>query len=73
MEDVNPDRLICQSTKVLGNGRIQDLRDLVVVDLHRFERAHSQEVAEGVAHFNAKLEREWDAVSADWSGTLGIE
>jgi len=55
MEDVNPDRLVCQSSKVLGNGRIRDLRDVVVVDFHRFERARSQEVAEGVAHLNAKL------------------
>jgi hypothetical protein len=55
MEDVSPDRLICQSSKVLGNGRIEDLRDAVVVDFHRFERARSREVAEGVAHLNAKL------------------
>jgi CheY-like chemotaxis protein len=55
MEDVNPDRLVCQSSKVLGNGRIRDLHDVVVVDFHRFERARSQEVAEGVAHLNAKL------------------
>jgi CheY-like chemotaxis protein len=55
MEDVKPDQLICQSTKVLGNGRIQDLHDVVVVDLHRFERTRSQEVAEGVAQLNAKL------------------
>jgi CheY-like chemotaxis protein len=55
MEDVKPDQLICQSSKVLGNGRIQDLRDVVVVDFHRFERTHSQEVAEGVAQLNAKL------------------
>jgi len=55
MEDVKPEQLICQSTKVLGNGRIQDLRDVVVVDLHRFERTRSQEVAEGVAQLNAKL------------------
>src|SRR6202140_558508 len=55
MDDVNPDRLVCQSSKVLGNGRIRDLHDVVVVDFHRFERARSQEVAEGVAHFNAKL------------------
>jgi CheY-like chemotaxis protein len=55
MEDVNPERLVCQSSKVLGNGRIRDLRDLVVVDFHRFERARSQEVAEGVAHLNGKL------------------
>ncbi len=55
MEEVNSDRLVCQSSKVLGNGRIADLRDVVVVDFHRFERARSQEVAEGVKHLNAKL------------------
>jgi hypothetical protein len=55
MEDVNPERLVCHSSKVLGNGRVRDLRDVVVIDFHRFERARSQEVAEGVAHFNAKL------------------
>jgi hypothetical protein len=55
MEDVNPDRLVCQSTKVMGNGRIADLRDVVVVDFHRFDRSQSQEVADGVAHMNAKL------------------
>ncbi len=55
MEDVSPDRLVCQSAMVLGNGRIADLRDVVVVDFHRFERARSQEVAEGVAQLNAKL------------------
>ena len=55
MEDVSPERLVCQSMKVLGNGRLEDLRDVVVVDFHRFERARSQEVAEGVAQLNAKL------------------
>ena len=55
MEQVNPDRLVCQSTKVLGNGRIQNLYDAVVVDLHGFERGRSQEVADVVAQFNAKL------------------
>jgi hypothetical protein len=55
VEDVRPERLICQSSKVMGNGRISDVLDVVVVDFHRFERARSQEVAEGVAYFNAKL------------------
>jgi CheY-like chemotaxis protein len=55
MEDVDPVRLVCQSLKVLGNGDIQDLRDVVVVDFQRFERARSQEVAQGVTYFNAKL------------------
>jgi len=55
MQDVAPEQLVCQSSQVLGNGRIQDLCDVVVVDLHRFERNRSQEVAECVAHLNAKL------------------
>jgi hypothetical protein len=55
MEDVDLTQVVCQSSKVLGNGRIQDLHDIVVVDFHRYERGRSQEVAKDVAHFNAKL------------------
>ena len=55
LDEVDPQRLVCQSSKVLGNGRIGGLHDVVVVDFHRFERARSKEVAGGVAHFNAKL------------------
>ncbi len=58
MEQVEPDSLICRSNMVLGNGRIQNLCDAVVVDFHRFERGRSQEVAEAVAAFNAKLSQE---------------
>ncbi len=55
LEIVEPARLVCQSSQVLGHGRVQDLRDVVVVDFHRFERGQSFEVAQSVAHFNAKL------------------
>jgi CheY-like chemotaxis protein len=55
LENVNPNFALCQSGKVLGNGRIENLHDVVVVDSHRFERARSQEVARAVAHFNALL------------------
>jgi CheY-like chemotaxis protein len=58
LADVDPAELICQSTKVLGNGRIDNLCDMVVVDSHRFERSRSQEVAKAVAHFNAVLSAE---------------
>lgn len=53
--DLDPGQMICQSTKVLGNGRMENLYDIVVVDSQRFERSRSQEVAKAVAHFNAKL------------------
>jgi CheY-like chemotaxis protein len=58
MGDVNPAQLVCRSAQVLGNGRVHNLYDVVVVDFHRFERGRSQEVAEAVAHFNAQLARE---------------
>jgi CheY-like chemotaxis protein len=56
--DAEPSALICQSTKVLGNGRIENLHDIVVVDSQRFERSRSQEVARAVAQFNATLSSE---------------
>jgi CheY-like chemotaxis protein len=58
LDDVQPERLICRSSKVLGNGRIENLHDVVVVDAQRFERSRSQEVAKAVAHFNRLLNEE---------------
>jgi len=58
LDDVRPGQLICQSSKVLGNGRIDKLHDIVVVDSQRFERSRSQEVATAVARFNRLLNEE---------------
>ena len=49
-------RLVCRSASVLGNGRVSNLRDIVVVDYHRFDRQRSREVAQQVARFNADLQ-----------------
>ncbi len=57
-DDVRPEELICRSGKVLGNGCIENLYDVVVVDSQRFERSHSQEVAKAVAQFNWRLNEE---------------
>jgi hypothetical protein len=54
--DVRDASLVCRSDSVLGNGKVEGLRDLVVVDYHRFERSKSVEVAELVARFNAHLQ-----------------
>jgi len=58
MDTTDREKLIAQSSKVLGNGRIGSLYDVVVVDAQRFERSLSQEVAGQVAYFNAKLTAE---------------
>ena len=55
IDDIDSAQVICYSSKVLGNGRIENLHDIVVVDSQRFERSRSREVAEAVAQFNAQL------------------
>jgi CheY-like chemotaxis protein len=48
-------QLICKSNQVLGNGLINDIYDLVIVDRNLFERSKSREVAKEVNMFNKKL------------------
>src|SRR5208337_647628 len=58
LDDVRPEHLICLSSMVLGNGRIDNLHDVIVVDSQRFERSRSQEVATAVAQLNRRLNEE---------------
>lgn len=55
LDDNNVDHLICQSHQVLGNGLIQDIYDIVLVDYHKFDRSKSRDVAAEVASFNNLL------------------
>ncbi len=55
IEDVEKEKLICKSEKVLGNGIINDVYDVVVVDLNLFDRAKSRDVAAEVSALNNKL------------------
>ena len=51
-------QLVCRSDSVLGNGRIADLADVIVVGRDTFDRTRSREVAAEVARLNAKLQDE---------------
>jgi len=53
--EIADDRLIVRSRRVLGNGRVDGLLDLVMVDLHRFQRSRSREVATELGRLNARL------------------
>jgi hypothetical protein len=53
--DVAKGTLLCRSQRVLGNGRLEGIKDLVVVDFQRFERAKSREAAAEVGRLNAVL------------------
>ena len=57
-ESIPPDKLLCRSQRVLGNGRIEGLRDILYVDPARFDRGRSAEVASVVAEINERLTRE---------------
>ena len=54
-EEWDPGRLVCWSQKALGNGAIGDIRDIVYVDIRRFERSHTVDVAAEVSALNQKL------------------
>jgi CheY-like chemotaxis protein len=53
--DVRREDLVVESPCVLGHGRIGYIRDVVVIDYHRFERSTSHEAAAEVARLNAEL------------------
>ncbi len=53
--EIPAERLICRSDAVLGHGRVDGIRDVVVVDFHRFDRGRSAEVAGEVARLNGVL------------------
>lgn len=47
--------LICKSNFAMGNGVNSKIKDIVFVDIDKFERAKSRETAEEVGYFNKKL------------------
>ncbi len=54
-ENVDPAQVLVRSSSVLGNGKMDHLRDVVVVDHDRFDRAKTTEIAAQVARLNAEL------------------
>lgn len=49
---------ICRSDTVLGNGVVENVRDLVVLDIKRFDRLKTREIALEIARFDAQLRNE---------------
>jgi CheY-like chemotaxis protein len=58
IEAIDSKRLICASDRVLGNGVIDDLYDIVVVDRDRFDRSKSRHVAAEINQINQRLSQE---------------
>ncbi len=55
IEEVSREKLVCLSTQVLGHGVLKDLYDIVVVEIEKFDRSKSREVAGEVTRMNEKL------------------
>ena len=55
LENVPREDLICESPSTMGHGHLDEISDMVVVDRNLFERAHSEECAQAVSHFNQEL------------------
>lgn len=47
--------LICRSNQVLGNGAINEIYDVVLVDIHKYDRGKSRTVVLEIAKFNSTL------------------
>lgn len=53
--EINESDLLCKSSQVLGNGAINNIYDVIVVDIDSFDRGKSKEVAAEVSMLNTKL------------------
>ncbi len=58
LENIPHEKVLCQSTQVLGHGMIRDLRDIVVVAADTFDRSRSRDAAREIAAMNAELRDE---------------
>ncbi len=55
VDNYKKEDLICLSQQVLGNGAVNDIHDVVVVDIQSFDRSKSREAAAEVNKMNSKL------------------
>ncbi len=79
----NNDDLLCRSTVSLGNGTINDIKDIIYVDIEKFNISKTRIIAEEVEAFNKKLGKnnpylligpgrwgtadEWLGIPVDWN------
>ena len=56
--EVPEERVLCRSDCVLGNGRVRDIKDILVVDRASFDRSRSREAAQEIGRLNDKLQEE---------------
>ncbi len=55
VDEYKEEDLVCHSDRVLGNGATENIHDIVFVDINKFDRGKSKEVAYEVSQLNSKL------------------
>ncbi|HLN57650.1 MAG TPA: PEP/pyruvate-binding domain-containing protein [Thermoanaerobaculia bacterium] len=53
---VDRERVLCESSSVLGHGTIDGVCDVIVMDVKRFDRSRTREIARTVGELNARLQ-----------------
>jgi len=71
VDGIDPARVLCRSDRIMGNGRIEGILDLVVVDRERYDPAQSRKVAGEVSQINARLLGEGKPYALIGSGRWG--
>ena len=56
-EKIDFDKLLLFSEKGMGNGVIEDLRDVIYVDINKFDKSKTQEMAEEISLLNDKMKK----------------
>jgi len=55
IEQVDNDKLLLFSENGMGNGRIDDIRDVVFVDVDRFDKLKTEKIRDEIDEINAQL------------------
>ncbi len=55
VDHTSENKLLCQSNMVLGNGAMTDIYDIIYVDINKYDRSKSRNVAFEVSQLNSKL------------------
>ncbi|MFH1728749.1 MAG: PEP/pyruvate-binding domain-containing protein [Pseudomonadota bacterium] len=58
VEEKDKSKILCKSANVLGNGKIQEIYDIITVDPEKFDRAKTKEVATEISQLNSRLASE---------------
>lgn len=55
LDEFSREDLICSSSQVMGNGVIDEIKDIVLVDRNNFDRSNSRAAAREIGEFNSQL------------------